>query len=173
MRQRGPVNSLTSAGPELGLASTWRVAYTSRTSGASISPPKPTTSTGSPRSCSACSSRAIWSRRRTRIAVDGGGSVAASRQWASTRSATQAASSSTVDNSAVSTWPPSWPPGSNSDTASPLERNGSEIALATVNTPGVLRHDTVSSLRVAGSPDSVGKSSRNLARVPALAPRHA
>ena len=98
-------------------------------------------------------------------------SGAASRQWASIRSAIQDASSSTVDSNAVSTRPPSALPGSNSDTASPLERNGSEIALATASTAGVFRQDTVSSLRVAGSAAAVGKSSTNRFRLPEVAPR--
>ena len=71
IRQRAPVSSRSSAAPAVGSASTCSVQTTSRTSGVSSSPPRPTTSTGRPRARSAASSGGICARARTSTAVDG------------------------------------------------------------------------------------------------------
>ena len=120
IRQRAPVSSRSSAAPSVGSASTRSVHTTSRTSGVSSRPPRPTTSTGRPRSRSADSIAGIWLRSRTSTAVVGRsgtgmcsgstpGIPAAPRQACSTLSAIQSASSAYVRSRAQCTVPPAAP----------------------------------------------------------------
>ncbi len=165
-RHRGPPSSRSSAEPAVASPRTCRVATTSATSGRTSRPPRPTTSTGTPRSLNACSRRGKAERLRLRTAIS---PQATPRSCAATsRSATSAASSATVSTSAHSTSPvPARPgPGTSGRCASPSTGRPAATAFATVRMASPLRNDWVRPLSRLPP-----KSAPNRWRLPALAPR--
>jgi hypothetical protein len=181
------VSSRSSDAPSVGSASTRNVHTTSRTSGVSSRPPRPTTSTGSPRERSASSIAGIWLRTRTSTALVGrfstgisaaavSGRPAASRHAVSIESAIHSASSAYVGNSAhVTVRPPTaaatrWA-GTSSATRAPAARNGRDSALATSRISGRLRQLRVRLSTQASRPAGAVNSAGNRSSVPADAPR--
>ncbi len=171
----------------MGSASTRSVHTTSRTSGVSSRPPRPTTSTGRPRARSASSIAGIWLRTRTRTALVGrfstgissagvSGIPAAIRQAVSIESAIQPASPANVGSSAqVTVRPPTLPAtqraGTSSATRAPAARSGRDSSLATARISGRLRQLRVRLSTQASAPAGPVNSAGNRSRVPAEAPR--
>ena len=147
---------------------------TSATSGTCSSPPRPTTSTGSPRARSTSASGSASALRRTRTAAVGGGrsSSSATRNSFSIRSAIHSRSSRTVADTANRT-SPAVAPGlaRNVGTGTPLRRSGAVMWLASSSASGGFRQ-LVNNSSLGAGPAVVAKSVAKRGRLAADAPRH-